>query len=170
MGAARGGARPHRAPQRSGAPSSGRGGGGRRRAGEPWWLTPEEEAEREAAAEELQVEDPWAEAILAYLANPKPTELLTTAYLAENVLSIDRAHVNEAVGGASGGSLRPLGYRNLQTRVGLNSRRVRSWTRGDSEMTRFDSPESPPPLRGPTWRINARAPPSHHPQILKVLI
>ena len=94
------------------------------RAGEEWWLTRDEEVEREDAAAEHMVENPWLEKIELYLRHPaRRITGVTTSEVLTGALGLDVAKVQRGEQTSAGKALRRLGWiAKQETRHGVRMR------------------------------------------------
>ncbi|WP_394850950.1 virulence-associated E family protein [Pendulispora brunnea] len=94
--------------------------------GEPWWLSDDEEGEREQAADEHRVEDPWEEPVRMYV---KKCELeaipITSANLLAYAVGLDTAHHTPDAMKRVGKCMRTLGYDNRRAKSG--DTKIRVW-------------------------------------------
>lgn len=88
-------------------------------AGYEWWLTEQEEAQRELAAAEHSVEDPWEERIAVYLEHPQRLASgVTTSELLTYAVALEIGRVSRAEETRVGRILRKLRWEAKQERRG----------------------------------------------------
>lgn len=95
-------------------------------AGETWWLSDDEEVNREAAAEQYQVEDSWEEPVAEWLDAKPPT--ITTSRLLDKALGLPASQRGSQAERRVAAIMRRLGYCQRRQRAGGGSA-LRVWVR-----------------------------------------
>jgi len=98
------------------------------RAGEQWWLSDEDQALSNELNQEYMTQDPWANAVEAYLAELL-TEEVTTERILDHCIKLDLEKQDKRAQMRVAGIMKQLGWE--QTRRRVHGVRLRVWTRSE---------------------------------------